>query len=454
MVLRISDGFTGSGEVDVLRDPLASKAFQIEATRHITSAEPGLVRVHFAPTIAGTYATSIKVRVRWSDGQEMVAETDVSAGATPAQSPRDQAFDRLAGPRGYRADRAGIVHAYNDVRTHLNSVMNERKQGNADLLSFMKEEDPPSLTDKIVQALAVAALGYVTGGVAAYLGAQLTYQFSAAIVSAISTAIEDGAKEVIPLVRSEVSKNNAAKGGSLASFTSSISSALERQRTLLELAVNKQEAASARAHDEADDIPSKGVAAKSGILDAAEYNVSLNKTSPDPKADQYRVSFAEWMTGLAQNDRGRLKDGTTDVSGATDLTPYAAKYMEEAPTGFVTLNFGRWEHGRPVKVAPSAVTVRGATTKALKPLATTPLRNLRMPIVATGYLYDGTLDGFHIDDNQVTIAKSESGNIRWEGRDDGLRRMKEITSSATETIAAEKLFEDDFANITLAGATT
>ena len=85
------------------------------------------------------------------------------------------------------------------------------------------------------------------------------------------------------------------------------------------------------------------------------------------------------------------------------------------------------------------------TKAAFGPLKSDPrqlrVRDLKMPIVASGYLSAGM--DVNISNNEIAFGKNEDGTVFWRGDDDALDVLQDLTNAPTLEEAVRVTIRED-----------
>ena len=167
----------------------------------------------------------------------------------------------------------------------------------------------------------------------------------------------------------------------------------------------------------------------------------LHGALAEARSVQYRTSLTRWMVALAKDEFAESSNPGqpgTDLEDAVDVSP--KDHLQDGHKGVVNVSF-RAKRQRPLG---GTATIKGMTKAAFGPLKSDPrlhVRDLRMPIVASGYLAAG-LD-VNISNNEIAFGKNEDGTVFWKGDDDALEVLQDLTNAPTIEEAVRVVIRED-----------
>lgn len=190
------------------------------------------------------------------------------------------------------------------------------------------------------------------------------------------------------------------------------------------------------------------------IIKALDCKKQLAESIPDIAIDQYKSSLQGWMIAQAESTLKTDKElGGTNLGKETNISP-DDHYSKKGVNGVIYVPLGSRPARRPLISSNKGIKVTGVTKASLLPIEKTPIHELRMPIIATGYVYDGATDGIYLKDNEITIARNEAGTVYYEGNTDGGDALKSATGKTNTVDAARTIIEEEIGKLTLEGAHT
>lgn len=348
-------------------------------------------------------------------------------------------------------DFAALDEAYENASIAQNEVMNRRAIGVREVLGNLNEADSPSLADELLKTLAIAALGFASGYVTAAITAKLVAPAAASLANAVQTALDDGLKDATTKVAGKLA---SVDGQSKATFFASQEEGLEslRSSALRKLTAEKKNAKDAvKAAGTADQA--KVMAEK--VKGAEGFDAASVKMADTGRQVQYEQSLAKWMNAMSQGKLGTAPDnlnGGTDLGKSVGMSP-EDHYKRQGAEGVIYVAFGMHPAARPFRVNGERATIRvaGMTSAARDRIKNTPIKNLGMPIVASGYIYDGFFDGLSVSmgDNEVAFGKNESGTVWAKGHDDALAGLRKAGGKDSAVDAARVIIDEDIGLATL-----
>jgi hypothetical protein len=157
------------------------------------------------------------------------------------------------------------------------------------------------------------------------------------------------------------------------------------------------------------------------------------------------------MTAMAQGSLGQAPQGGTKLDDELDVHP-RRHFEKKGENGVIYVAMGG-NSKRPIKI--NHVKVAGITDAARQRIKDVPLPDLKMPIVATGFFYDGSLadeGSMWFGDNQMSLGRTETGIVSYYGHSDALKAMMKVAGTSSEVEAAQIIIEQDIGRATLADA--
>lgn len=325
--------------------------------------------------------------------------------------------------------------------------MNRRAIGVREVLGNLNEADSPSLADQLLQSLALAALGFASGYVTAAIAGKLVAETAVALTNAVQTALDDGLKDATVKIAGKLAEDG---GSSKATFFAGQEDGLEslRSASLKKISAEKKEAKAA-VHSAA---PAQQAAVMSKQIQGAEgFESAAAKTAEAGRQIQYQQSLAKWMNAMSQGKLGAGESGTK-LGKAVDVSP-DDHYRRSGAAGVIYVAFGQHPASRPFAVAGKRGTIKvaGMTEAARDRIKATPIRDLGMPIVASGYIYDGVADGLSVafGDNEIAFGKNEGDHVWTNGHIDALDGLKKAAGKTDVNAAARIILDEDIGSSTL-----
>jgi hypothetical protein len=349
-------------------------------------------------------------------------------------------------------DFSELDEAYDNLATAENVILNKRAIGIREVHGNLNEADAPSITDEILKTLAVTGLGFASGYITAKIAnSAVSSEMYAALNNAIQTALDDGLKDAALKIAGKIAEGT---GSSKATFFAGQEEGIEslRKSTLEAVAAEKRKAKQ----------KVNATAPADRELQRTEQQASVNtlRYVTDQNADrgrniQYQASLANWMSAMAQSKLGVA--GGTNLRKDLDRSP-KDHYSKTGVNGVIYVAFGMHPARRPFFVdgKRSTIKVAGITEAARDRIKDTPIKDLGMPVIASGFIYDGALDALSIsliDDNEIAFGKNEAGNVWTYGHDDARDGLKKAAQTKSETEAARIILDEDIGSATLKYAT-
>jgi hypothetical protein len=342
-------------------------------------------------------------------------------------------------------DFSDLDAAFANVATHLRTISDVRGIAVREVLGNLNEADSPTIADQILKTFAIAALGAASGGITNAIAGKLAQ--SSALNGAIQTALDDGLKDAVLAAVDRL----AATGSdtSKATFFASQEQALALGHGRAEVAITK---ATTSDHKAVLAAPTDGRQAVLGekLAKARKLAAAAEKSIDAARQIQYQHSLSAWMTAMAQGALGSNYAGTK-LDDELDVGPKS--FMEKrGEKGVIYVAMGG-NSSRPVKV--KYIKVSGMTDAARQRVKNVPIRDLPIPVVATGFFTDGSFAddaSKWVGDNEMSLGRTERGHVSYYGHEDAREAMKEAAGTSTVLEAAEVIMEQDIGRATLADA--
>ncbi len=337
-----------------------------------------------------------------------------------------------------------LEQAYNDARAEVASTFKFRGIAVREVHGRLNEADPPSAGDAIQKVAIAGALASATGGLSTMAGAALYTGTSKAIEAAVQSGIDDAMKEAIGGV---VAAALADAGDSKAGFFAGMESALVPMEEGASKKLNAQEKAD-KGVVRAD--PSK-LAEKKKDIEAFDAGEGIKKAAAQQV--QYEKALAQFMVAQAQGELGTSHKGTEHEG--TDMGEHKQHggdpvrfFKNSAVNGVIEITFGLKSAARPIGINFTRVT--GATKSALDKVMNVPMKQLKMPMFATGWIIDGFVDGLGDGDNRVSFGINEKGTVWADADSDAQDALKKIGKPGADTNdICRDIIENDFGSKTL-----
>lgn len=358
------------------------------------------------------------------------------------------------GSRQGAIDFTELDEAYEHASIAQNEVMNKRANGIREVLDNLNETDPPSLADELMKSLILAALGFASGGITAAIAGKIvgdaTKLSAQALNNAIQTALDDGLKDAATKVASRLASD---EGSSKASFFASQVDALESLRaTSLRTIATTKKHAKQDVQNAAPDQQAKQLSEQTRT--ARQFDAAASASAETARQIQYQASLSRWMNALSQGKLGQAEGGT-DLDKSTEMSP-KDHYARQGAQGVIYVAFGQHPATRPFAVSGKRGTIKvaGMTSAARDRIKNTPIKDLNMAIVASGFIYDGFWDGLSVSmgDNEIAFGKNENGHVWVTGHSDAMGGLKKAANKSTPADAARVILEEDIGKSTLADA--
>ncbi|HLL24488.1 MAG TPA: hypothetical protein VK427_20295 [Kofleriaceae bacterium] len=350
-------------------------------------------------------------------------------------------------------DFSELDEAYEHAAIAQNEVINKRGIGIREVLGNLNEIDPPSIADELILSLAVAALGFASAGITTAVAGKMVPNpqntlSGASLNSALQTAFDDGAKDATTKIAAHLT---ADSGNSKASFFASQETGLESWRSvyLETLSTKKREA---KQQILATDPEAQTARLSDGIRGARDLRAATLATADVARQVQYEKSLAKWMSALAQGGLGS-KGGGANLGKAVEMSP-KEHFSKPGTGGVIYVAFGQHPASRPFAASGKGIKVAGMTQAARDRIKNTPIRDLDMPIVASGYVYDGLADALSVamGDNEIAFGRNENGHVWVNGHEDAWAALRKAADMTNVNDAARVILENDIGALTLADA--
>ena len=405
-------------------------------------------------------------------------QLEVSRPGDAAELDADRAADAMVSGRPYtvggaasdaiqREPAAGeldfteLREEYERIAIALDSVFAKRAIGVRQVLGNLAESDPPSIGEEICRTLAVGALGLASGYVTTALAAKMTGEASQALNAAIQAGMDDGLKDAAMKIAGKIAEDPS---DSKATFFAGQEEALESLRAAAKnrlidernAAVRRVKEANPDAIGPVERTPPRQL--DDEVAGAKEYCAKLKESDDTARTSQYRASLAKWMIAMAQKETGiegrdgaRLGDEVENMG--EDVGHHFGRHGHEAIKGIIYVAIGQKPAARPIHGGD--IKVGGITTAALDGIRSATIGELGVPVIVSGYIYDGTLDQLSIatGDNMVSFGKNEDGLVWVDGSDDGKAALKKAAQADSAVDAARVVLDEDIGSQTLRNAT-
>ncbi len=405
--------------------------------------------VHFDPTTNGSHRAGLDLSVMWTDGRETKLNTSLVGEGQGAHS---------ANTAQWEPTIANLDRAYEDVTSNRQGLFEKRAIGVREALGNMGVADSPKMSEIIVSALSTAALGlasgYITGAVVARLAKRVDGIVAEATQAGIKgiealsegakngfqTALDDGGKEAAVAVKGYVQDKLAGGGKSRVAFFAS------QEEALVDVKTGDSKRGSALKASAKNGIEQGPEESRPGLLRhqialANAMAESLQSELAEARGIQYRASLTRWMVALAKDEfveSSRPDQPGTDLDDAVDVSP--TDHLMKPKQGVISVSF----HAKRQRPLGGTTKITGMTEAAFGPLKSDSrlrVRDLRMPIVASGYLAAGA-DVF-ISNNEIAFGKNEDGTVFWKGHDDALDVLQDLTNAPTIEEAVRVVIRED-----------
>ncbi len=350
-----------------------------------------------------------------------------------------------------------LDRAFDHAEIHAGVLYDKRSAGIDELLANLQEANSPSIGQQILSVLALAALaaGSEAIGVAvvAKLGATVVTELAKAAIQEFSSQTVQGVAGIVGGKIAEGAGTSASKGSFMAG----------QKDGLLSLKGNAQTGVADQKKEAKDRVRAADSTARDGVLtketaSAWAFGTAYKSQHDQGRTTQYLKSMASWMNAMSQASLGtNKKHGKNNLTGdATDLAGEVDNSPKENVgggdgNGVVYISFGL-RGDRPLRA--NHIFVRGISDAVRDRIKDVPLKDLDVPIVATGYLYDGFLDGLYVDNNELGLGRNEAGDVYMRGHGNARSRMRAVTGADSDMAAARIILDEDFGKVTLKDAYT
>jgi hypothetical protein len=361
----------------------------------------------------------------------------------PAAAPTPAAAEPL--------DFAQLDSAYEKAANAQEALMDRRSIGAREVLDDLNTPDQPSLADQLLTSLALAALGAASGGVTTVLaGKILSTTASQAIQTAVQSGLDDGLKDAA--VKIAQSLGSASDSTSrTAFFAGQQEGIVVLKQASVDKISDQKLSAKTRVKGAAQDKQADAMATE--IKGAEDFRKGANQTAESGRSIQYRESLAKWMNAISRSKLGTDKgSGATDLGGDVGSRSPDDHFRHAGAGGVIYVQFAMHPANKPFKVTGNRIKVAGMTEAVRDRLKSVAIKDLGIPIVASGYIYDGTLDGLYISNNEIAFGKNEGGTTWVTGHDNAMEGLKKAAGKSTAADAAADVIETDIGTATLDGA--
>lgn len=349
-------------------------------------------------------------------------------------------------------DFATLDEAYEKAENAQVNLMERRELGIRQVLGNLQEADEPSLADELVKTLAVAGLAfasqYVTAAVVGKIFVDAGTRLAQAVQEGLHSGLQDAAGKIAGKLsavdgQSKVSYFAGQEEGILDLKLKSVDKIAEDK------AVAKSKVKGVATDKQADELSKQ-------VQGAQQFRTSVLGQLENARTVQYRESLSKWMNAMSQSALGK-DGGGTGLAKAVDMSP-KDHFGKAGAKGVIYVAFGQHPAQRPFAVSGKRATIKvsGMTTAARDQIKSVPIKDLGMPIVASGYVYDGFLDGLSVagGDNEMAFGKNEGGSVWWKGHGDAEDALKKAANKSSATEAARVILDEDIGISTLEHATT
>jgi hypothetical protein len=329
------------------------------------------------------------------------------------------------------------------------AVMDRRAIAVREVLNNLNEADSPSVTDQILTNLAVTALGFATGGISMAIANKTVLAEAVSITNAVQTALDDGMKAAIGAVQAKMNEGGSSKATFFAGQEEGL---VGMKQASVDKISHEKLTAKTKVKSASKDTQANVMSEQTKGAD--QFRAAANATGETARQLQYQSSLGKWMNAMSQTALGAGPDGTK-LGKAVDTSP-TSHYKQQGEQGVIYVAFGQHPASRPFAVDGSRNTIKvtGMTSAARDRVKNTPIKDLGMAIVATGYIYDGFFDGLSVSvgDNEAGLGKNEGGHIWWKGHDDAAAGLRKAANKTDTISAATVILNEDIGMLTLANA--
>ena len=350
-------------------------------------------------------------------------------------------------------DFAELDHAYETASNAQAALMERRTIGVQEVLGNLQEADSPDIADQLMLSLALGALGFASGYATAAVTAKLVSAEAVALTNAVQTALDDGLKDATVKVAGKLAEDTGASKPSF--FASQVEGLVPLKQASLDGLSKRKLTAKDTVKAAAKDKQAGEMTKQIDGFD--KFRAATNQSADRARQIQYEQSLSKWMNAMSQSELGQAKGGGTNLDEAREMSP-TDHYKRSGAAGVIYVAFGQHPASRPFTVSGerSTIKVSGMTSAARDKIKNTPIKDLGMPIIATGYIYDGFLDGLSVSmgDNEITLSKNEAGTYSAYGHSDAMDGLKKAANKTSAAEAANVILEEDIGVATLEHATT
>jgi hypothetical protein len=349
-------------------------------------------------------------------------------------------------------DFAQLDAAYEKAANAQEALMDRRSIGAREVLDDLNTPDQPSLADQLLTSLALAALGAASGGVTTALaGKILSSTASQAIQTAVQSGLDDGLKDAATKIAQSLGAASDSTSRT-AFFAGQQEGLVVMKQTSVDKISDQKLAAKTRVKAAGQDKQADEMGKE--IKGAEEFRKGANQTAETGRSIQYRESLAKWMNAMSRSKLGTDKgSNATELGGAVDADPLD-HFKRQGAGGVIYVQFASHPANKPFKVTGNRLKVAGMTEAVRDRLKGVPIKDLGVPIVATGYIYDGFLDGLSVSmgDNEIGFGKNEGGTVWVKGHSDAMAGLKKAAGKSDAADAARDIIDTDIGMATLDGA--
>ena len=344
-------------------------------------------------------------------------------------------------------DFAQLDAAYEKAENAQESLMDRRALGIRQVLGNLQEADEASLADELVKTLAVAGLAfasqYVTAAVVGKIFIDAGTRLAQSVQEGLHSGLQDAAGKIAGKLasvdgQSKVSYFTGQEEGVLDLKLKSVDKISEDKL------VAKNTVKSAAPDRQAEELNKQ-------VQGAEQFRASAIAQLETARTVQYRESLSKWMNAMSQSSLGNAGGGT-GLAKAVDMSP-KDHYGKQGTKGVIYVAFASHPASRPFAVSGKRATIKvaGMTSAARDQIKSVPIKDLGMPIVASGYIYDGILDGLSVGagDNEIAFGKNEAGHVWVNGAEDAFSALKKAANKSNVVDAAALILDEDIGKSTL-----
>lgn len=381
-------------------------------------------------------------------GRKTTAKEPARADREPTQSRTvpDTAPHSDVSSSGF--DFVELDEAYENAATAQRALIERRKIGVDEVLGNLQEADSPTLADELLKTLAIAALGFASGGITAAITAKLGLKEAFVLGTAMQTALDDGLKDASTKIAGKLAE---VDGHSKATFFAS------QKEGLVVLGASTEKALSAEKRHSKDEIKSATGADQAAMMAKKVKGAKQLMTATDASGDfarqfQYQHSLGRWLSAQSQGKLGSFAGTGSNLEDAVDMSP-KDHFGRKGTPGVVYVAIGSQPARRPFDVSGARIKVSGMTSAARERIKNTPIKDLGVPIVVSGYIYDGRLDQMLISNNEIAFGKNENGQSWVNGDRDAIDGLLKAANKTNELEAARVIIDEDIGKATLESGT-